>query len=137
MSWRSSSPVRASQIRAVRSLLAVAIVAPSGLKATACTGSVWPVSCRNSAPVRVSQIRTVRSTPPVAMVSPSGAKATARTWPAWPLNGLALRSASAIRAPGIAAGIDPVIPQKLHPMTRVRMALIWPGTLVGGLGHRL
>ena len=60
VSWRSSAPVRVSQIRAVPSSLAVAMVAPSGAKATALTASVWPVSWRSSAPVRVSQIRAVR-----------------------------------------------------------------------------
>jgi len=70
VSWCRSAPVRASQIRAVPSSLAVAMVAPSGAKAADHTVPVWPVSWRSSAPVGASQIRAVLSPRAVAMVVP-------------------------------------------------------------------
>jgi hypothetical protein len=59
-------PATGSQIRTVLSSLAVASQLPSGVIATACTVSVWPLRVRRRAPVTRSQIRTVRSKPPVA-----------------------------------------------------------------------
>ena len=55
-------------------LLAVAMVAPSGAKATDRTQSMWPVSWRSSAPVRASQIRAVPSRLPVASMRAVGAE---------------------------------------------------------------
>jgi hypothetical protein len=75
-------PVAASQIRAVRSSLAVASHLPSGAIATASTPPAWPVRTARSSPVAASQIRAVPSRLAVASQEPSGATATAVVGPA-------------------------------------------------------
>jgi len=70
-----------SQSCAVWSLLPVARVCPSGLKATELTVSVWPAM---TGPGR-SQSRAVLSALPVARVCPLGLKATDQTMLVWPV----------------------------------------------------
>jgi hypothetical protein len=75
---------RVPQRHTVRSSPALAIVAPSGLNATALTQLVWPSSTRPATPLAASHNRTVWSSPALAIVAPSGLNATARTAPVWP-----------------------------------------------------
>ena len=76
-------PVAVSQIRAVRSVLAVASWVPSGEYATAGHRAGVAVRVRRGVPVAVSQVRAVRSVLAVASWVPSGAYAMARTGPVW------------------------------------------------------
>ena len=66
-----------SQTRTVRSQLALARRAPSGLKLSAHTESPWPRMAVNSSPVATSQTLTVPAWLADARRVPSGLNATA------------------------------------------------------------
>src|SRR5215475_6223430 len=76
--WFAPRPAGAdSQIRAVRSELALARRRPSGLQATDQTAPEWPLRVNNSAPSVGSQTLTSQSSPPVVRRRPSGDQAIA------------------------------------------------------------
>ena len=84
MGW----PVSAFHSRTVLSAPAEASRCPSGLNATLCTASVWPVSGAPMGwPVSAFHNRTVSSALPEAIRCPSGLNATLYTASVWPVSG--------------------------------------------------
>ncbi len=126
VSWRSSSPVAASQMRAVRSPLAVTMVLPSGLYAAELTASLWPVSSRSSSPVAASQMRAVWSPLAVTMLLPSGLYAAELTEPLWPVSWRSSSpvAASQMRAVWSSLAVTMVLPSGLYAAELTES--LWP-----------
>src|ERR1044071_6005033 len=76
-------PVRASQSRAVSSLLAVAMRELSGLNDADAILPLWPLNVATTSPVVESQILAIRSAAAVTILVPSGLNAAAETPSGW------------------------------------------------------
>lgn len=125
-----------SQRRTVLSALAVAMVLPSGRKATQKTMSVWPVSVPMCSYVAGSQRRTVLSSLALASVFPSGLKARALIAYVCPLRVARVGRSEVSDGPAFHAQTPPAAPiRAAAPAKRTLRRLVVRDGVVGGEGR--